>query len=438
MVVRVVIVALGVLCATAAFGRGALWLDGPEPEAQAARTDADRAGWLRSDEGVEHVLGAGAAEALAARVAADFDAAFAAFDDLDYERAAASWSAALDTLREHPESLGRGGLSDGRVRRAVLTAIRTWLAVSEEARASAAADWWWGLRSGEALVGADAPLPVRRIVADRVAGIERVSLPLVYGDAASECELRVDGAPRALQRAVSLSPGVHVLQLGCAADPGWIHRVEVATGGANEELVLEIALERALWPPGAGDGGAQWRWRPGTSLALRAKWAQALAERWNRPIATALRDQGVDGQPARWFAARFDPRAPARAVVDGNVITLTVESEGRSVVLSAWGWSLSAAGVVLTGVAAGYHGWHEAEIGDRDLGPSQRNRLEEARPYIIAGYAVGGAALATGIGLLIADAVQAPSEPEPPRLQLIPSVQGPDGAAWGVGLNARF
>lgn len=337
------------------------------------------------------------APASAAEVAALLRDGEDAFFAIELDKARSALSAAWEQLRKNPALLADPAVGPARAASGLLTLVRAHLHEGRGADAEAVLRWLLGVHPDAEISAATQPANVvelaRTVRSSLVTG--RIMWE-VLGPSAG-CRLFVHGMDRGAQSPVEVAAGEHLVWVRCGDAAGWAWRLDVSAGG-EATLRTAPATEAALrWENGAlvPSGGVE----AGTVLAVSRALGVPVVAPAGQPGAMWLVEARPDGTTRVLVAAAAD--------ADVNGVTDSVEV-AQSGALSGWGWATLGLGAALVAGGGALHGVHDGRVGSGGATSSDMDDARALRGASIGLYAAGGAALATGIVLLIVDAADAP------------------------------
>lgn len=335
------------------------------------------------------------APASAAEVAALLRDGEDAFFAIELDKARSALSAAWERLRKNPALLADPAVGPARAASGLLTLVRAHLHEGRGADAEAVLRWLLGVHPDAEISAATQPANVvelaRTVRSSLVTG--RITWE-VLGPSAG-CRVFLHGMDRGAQSPVEVAAGEHLLWVRCGDAAGWSWRVDVPAGG-QVTLRTAPATEATLrWENGALVPSGELE--AGAPLVI----ARALGVSVVAPLGEAGAMSLIEARPDGTTRVVVVPPSEAPAIVE------SVEAEASGA-LSGWGWATLGLGAALVAGGGALHGVHDGRVGSGGATSSNMDDARTLRGASIGLYAAGGAALATGIVLLIVDAADAP------------------------------
>lgn len=318
-----------------------------------------------------------------------------AFFAIELGRARTALGDAWEQLRSNPLLLADPAIGPARVTSGLLTLVRAHLHDSGEAEAEAVLRWLLATVPDAEISEATQPANVvdlaERVRATSSAG--RVAWEVV--GPAKGCRLVVHGVDRGASSPVTVAAGETVAWVRCGDSAGWARRMDVPSGGVATLRSAPAAEAQLQW-----DGAAL----VPTGLEGEAIGAAVadVARALGAPVVAALGGEGalslVEVQPDGAVRAIETVPAPRETTV---VIGGGGEESGA---MSAWGWATLGVGAALLAGGGALHAVHDERAGASNPSEDDLDAARTLQGASIGLYAAGGAALATGVVLLIVDA----------------------------------
>lgn len=338
----------------------------------------------------------------------------AAFYGIELDAARQLLGSAYDSIRRDPRLLGDGGVGVDRAASGLLTLTRLELHAGRADEALAVLTWLLGVAPMVDVAEGSQPADVVAL-AEQARGQAGGQ---IAWSADVGCRLFVHGVDRGDSSPVPVPPGPVVAWARCGGADSWPRALDVPAGGVA--TVRFAGIEGELrWVDGVLVPRAPLD--PDEQMAVAGRAAEALGA----PVVVTV------DRPRAVQLVRVEPGAPPRALAEApvggapEVVVETVEDEGPA--LAPWGWALLGVGAGLTAGGGGLHAAHDAQVADTPTADA----IDEAaalRGASIGLYAAGGAALLTGVVLLVVDAAS-----DPPTSPAPGSLAAPPGAAEGAG-----
>ena len=328
---------------------------------------------------------------------------------IELERAVEQLRAAFDAIEADPRLLGPGQVDQEVARLGLLTLARAYLHNGEEEHAARVAGFL--IRTFPDLVATEASVPAAVVaLIDQTRAAQAAQQGSIEWEAVGAdggCVLRVNGVDRGAESPVAVAEGDVVARVECGADAGWERSLTIGAG-ETARLRSAPAIEAQIgW-----DGRAPRLLAP-LPAASRGALLAALAGALEAPVATveveepgpALVARAVDGDGAEVLLARAllapgERGGPTVEVLAGDEVP-AAQGGGD---LAPWGWSTLGVGVALAAGGLALHLVHDERVGSASS-PTQ-DAIDSARSLegaSIGLYAAGGAAVVSGVVLLLID-----------------------------------